>query len=218
MPAQGPSTMTFDSLKQSLRDYVERGTQNPAFVRQLPQIINNAERSLADRLKIQGYRDVLTGAMQSQNWTIAKPDGWRNTVTFTIGAGASGDNRRILRPRSYEYMTMIEPDRSSYDTPQWYTDYDYGNWYVAPTPDRAYNFEIIVYRLPNLLSESNQQNYLTQYTPNLLLFQCLTNLEPFLKNDPRIITWQKLLADELGAIDAQEIAKVVDRGQTRTSV
>ncbi len=218
MPNQGPNGMTFDSLKQSIRDYVERGGSGAAFERQLPQIVNNAERSLADRLKIQGYRDVLTGAMNAQNYTIAKPDGWRNTVTFTIGHGVDFKQRRILRPRSYEYMTMIEPDRSVYDVPKWYTDYDFNNWYVAATPDQAYPFEIIVYRLPNLLSQSNQQNYLTQFTPNLLLFQCLTNLEPFLKNDSRIVTWQKLLADEMAAIDAEEIAKIVDRGQTRTSV
>lgn len=214
----GPATMTFDSLQQSLKDYVERGASGAAFLRQLPQIINNAERSLADRLKIQGYRDVLSGTLTSQDWTLAKPTGWRNTVTFTIGVGTDGEERRILRPRSYEYINMMYPDRTYYDAPQWYTDYDYNNWFLAATPDQAYSFEIIVYRLPNLLSDSNQQNYLTQYAPNLLLFQCLTNLEPFLKNDPRIVTWQKLLADELGAIDAQEIAKVVDRGQTRTSV
>ena len=217
--SDGPATMTFDSLKQSIRDYVERGTQNPAFVRQLPQIINNAERSLADRLKIQGYRDVLTGRMTADNYVVQKPSGWRNTVTFTVGTTASANApRRVLRPRSYEYIQMIEPDRSVTGVPQWYTDYNFNNWIVAPTPAAAYHFEAIVYRLPNLLSDSNQQNYLTQYTPNLLLFQCLTNTEPFLKNDPRLIVWQKLLADELGAIDAQEIAKVVDRGQTRTSV
>lgn len=213
----GASTMTFATLKQSLQDYAQRGTQNPAFVRQLPQIINNAERSLADRLKIQGYRDVFTGQMTSQSYVVPKPAGWRNTSTFTVGVGTNGAQRRVLRPRSYEYMQMIEPDRTLYDAPQWYTDYDLENWYVAPTPDSAYRFEIIVYCLPNLLSESNQQNYLTEYVPNLLLFQCLTNLEPFLRNDPRILMWQKLLAEELSAINAQEIAKVVDRGQTRTS-
>lgn len=213
-----PATMTYNSLQQSLKDYVERGATGAAFLRQLPQIINNAERSLADRLKIQGYRDVLTGEMTAQNYAIAKPSGWRNTVTFTIGLGALGMTRRVLRPRSYEYMQMIEPDRSLYDAPRWYTDYDLNHWYVAATPDAAYPYEIIVYRLPNLLSDSNQQNYLTQYLPNTLLFQCLVNLEPFLKNDPRIVTWQKLLADELSAVNAQEIAKVVDRGQSRTSV
>lgn len=217
MPNQGPTGMTFNSLKQSIRDYVERGSSNASFERQLPQIINNAERSLADRLKIQGYRDVLTGEMTAQSYVVPKPDGWRNTVTFTIGYGVDFKQRRVLRPRSYEYLTMVEPDRSVYDVPRWYVDYNYDNWMVVATPDQAYPFEIIVYRLPNLLSDSNQQNYLTQYTPNLLLFQCLANLEPFLKNDARIATWKELLAGEFEAINAEEIAKIVDRGQTRTS-
>lgn len=214
----GPTGMTFTSLVQNLKDYTEAGSSsNAAFLRTLPQVINNAERSLADKLKIQGYRDVLTGTLIAQNNVLSKPDGWRNTVTFTIGQGTNNATRKILRMRSYEYIRMIAPTDNSYDTPSWYCDYDYNHWLFAPTPDQAYPFEAIVYRLPPLLSDSNQQNYLTQYVPNMLLFQCLVNMEPFLKNDPRIATWKLLLDEEFAAVNAQEIAKIVDRGQTRTS-
>lgn len=215
----GATGMTYDSLTQSLKDYVERGSASDAkFLREMPQIINRNERSLADRLKIQGYRDVLTGEMTINNWVVPKPDGWRNTVTFTIGTGTDFETRRVLRPRSYEYMQMIAPDRTDTGTPEWYTDYNVENWFVAATPDRAYPFEIIVYRLPPLLSDDNQTNYLTEYLPNLLLYSCLLALEPFLRNDPRLLVWKQLFADELASVDAEEIAKVVDRGQTRTSV
>lgn len=215
----GPTGMTFSSLQQTLKDYVERGSSSDrAFLRQLPEIINRNERSLADRLKIQGYRDVLTGTMPADEWVVPKPDGWRNTVTFTIGTGTSGENRRVLRPRSYEYMEMMYPDRTAVGVPEWYTDYNLMNWFVAPTPDSDYNFEAIVYRLPPLLSEENQQNYLTQYLPNLLLYSCLKDMEPFLKNDSRMLLWKQMFADEFAAVDAEEVAKIVDRGQTRTSV
>lgn len=215
----GATGMTFDSLQQSLKDYVERGsTSDRAFLRELPQIINRNERSLANRLKIQGYRDVLTGTMTAESWVVPKPDGWRNTVTFTIGGGTDFEQRTTLRPRSYEYIQLIAPDRTETGQPKWYTDYNLMNWFVAPTPDRAYPFEAIIYRLPALLSDDNQQNYLTQYLPNALLYSCLLSLEPFLKNDPRLLVWKQLFADELASIDAEEIAKIVDRGQTRTSV
>jgi hypothetical protein len=215
----GATGMTFNSLQQSLKDYVERGsTSDRSFLRELPQIINRNERSLANRLKIQGYRDVLTGTMTANSWVVPKPDGWRNTVTFTIGGGEDFEQRTGLRPRSYEYMQLIAPDRTATDLPKWYTDYNLMNWFVAPTPDRAYPFEAIIYRLPSLLSDDNQQNYLTQYLPNALLYSCLLALEPFLKNDPRLLVWKQLFADELASIDAEEIAKIVDRGQTRTSV
>jgi hypothetical protein len=217
MPS-GPTGMTYSSLLQNLRDYTEAGsTSNASFTRTAPQLINNAERSLADRLKIQGYRDVMTGTLAQQNNVLAKPEGWRNTVTFTIGTGASLNYRRILRMRSYEYIRALAPNDQIYGEPQWYCDYDYNHWLLAPTPAEAYPFEIIVYRLPDLLSESNQTNYLTQYVPNMLLFQCLVNMEPFLRNDPRIATWKLLLEEEFKAVNAQEIAKIVDRAQTRSS-
>lgn len=217
MPA-GPTGMTYDSLLQNLRDYTEAGsTSNAAFTRTAPQVINNAERSLADRLKIQGYREVLTGNLTAENNVLSKPNGWRNTVTFTIGTGTQFKQRRILRMRGYEYIRTLAPNDTVYGVPQWYCDYDYNHWLIAPSPSEAYPFEIIIYRLPDLLSPSNQQNYLTQYVPNMLLFQCLVNMEPFLKDDSRIPTWKLLLEEEFKAVNAQELAKIVDRAQTRTS-
>jgi hypothetical protein len=213
--------MTFNSLIQDLKFYVERGSaSDTAFNTEAPRIVNRAERSLANALKIQGYQDVLTGRLTSQNQTFAKPTGWRNTVTFTIGTGAAPayNTRRILRERSYEYMRMVAPDPTQYDTPTLYTDYDLDHWFLAPTPDAAYPVEIICYRLPDLLSASNQENYLTKYIPNLLLYQCLVHMGAFVKDPSMIPTWQGLLEQEFKQVNAEEIRKIVDRTQTRTSV
>lgn len=212
-----PTGMTFDSLVQDLQDYLEvGGDTNTIVARQMPRIINNAERSLADKFKIQGYQDVLTSAMEAGEPRIAKPDGWRNTVTFSIGTGVSSNVRKTLRIRGYELLRALYPDDTQTDEPAFYADYDFGNWLVGPAPSMAFPFEAIVYRLPDLLSSSNQQNYLTQYVPNALLFQCLVNMEPFLKEDSRLLTWKALLENEFTNIDGQEIRKLVDRAQTRS--
>jgi len=217
MPVGGATAMTYDSLVQDIQDYLERGQANDTtVVRQIPRVINNSERSLADRLKIQGYRDVLVGAMMSQNPTITKPNGWRNTVSINYGTGTSNNTRKILRARSYETMRAYYPDNTAYGEPLFYTDYDFNHWFVAPTPDLAYPFEAIVYRLPDLLSPSNQQNYLTQFTPFLLLYECLTGMEPFLRNDSRMPMWQAMRDEELKNINAEEIQKVVDRALVRS--
>ena len=211
--------MTFSSLKQSLKDYTEHGSSSDtAFLRQLPQIINNAERSLANVMKVQGYMEVLTNTMVAHDQAIPKPSGWRNTVTFSIGTGTSNASYKILRARSYELMRMIAPDPTAYDRPTWYSDYDYNHWFVAPTPDQAYPYQAIVYRLPDLLSDSNQTNYLTDLVPNFLLFECLTNMEPFLRNDARMPMWKEMRDDEFKAVDFQEVRKMADRAQTRTVV
>lgn len=210
------AAMTYDSLVQDIKDYLERGNAtDTTVVRQIPRVINNSERSLADKLKIQGYREVLTSNVVLQNPTVAKPQGWRNTVSINIGTGTLGNNRTTLRARSYDYLRMVYPNDTEFGVPAFYSDYDFNHWLLAPVPDSAYAFEATIYRLPDLLSSDNQQNYLTQFTPFLLLYECLTAMEPFLRNDSRMPVWINRRDEQLSAINTQELQKVVDRAQSR---
>lgn len=214
--------MTYNSLVQDLQEYSEQSVvSNTILAQQLPQIITQAQLSLANRLKIQGYRDVVVGNLTANNRTLLKPTGWRNTVTFVVRSNNANSTtfpiRNILRARSFELINLAYPDTTTRDLPKLYTDYDLNNFLLGPTPDQAYPFELTIYRLPPLLSVDVQTNYLTDFIPNALLFQCLLNLAPFLKDDPRIPTWKFMLDNELSALNAEEIAKIVDRAQTRTS-
>lgn len=210
------ATMTFNSLKQDIKDYLERGNDSDtAVVRQIPRIINNCERSLADKLKIQGYRYVLTRAMTLHSPVITKPNGWRNTVSINFGTGSGSNTRVTLRARGYEYIRANYPDDTSYGQPKFYCDYDYNHWLVGPVPAEAYPFEAVVYRLPDLLSSSNQQNYLTQFLPFLLLYEVLSAFEPFLRNDDRVALWKSMRDEQLKNVDGEEILKIVDRALVR---
>jgi hypothetical protein len=213
-----PTGMTFNSLVQDIKDYLSRGnTQDETVRRQIPYVINRAERSLADKLKIQGYRYVLTSKFSTANAVVAKPDGWRNTVSINFGLGAQGNNRRTLRARSYEYIRGVYPNDTALDAPVFYTDYDQNHWFVGPTPDNDYPFEAIVYRLPDLLGESNQQNYLTQYVPAMLLYECLKAMSPFVRNDDRMPLWKSMADDEFANVNTQDIMKASDRAQIRST-
>jgi hypothetical protein len=213
-----PTGMTYDNLIKTLQQYTERGGSNdPTVDYQMPFIVNRVERSLADKLKVQGYRFVLTSKVSASSPVVAKPEGWRNTVSINIGTGPEKNERRTLRSRSYEYIRAIYPNDAIKDTPVFYTDYDQNHWIVGPTPDDVYPFEALVYRLPDLLGQSNQQNYLTQFVPNMLLYECLKALEPFLKNEARMGLWKSMADDEFAAVNAQDMAKVTDRAQQRAS-
>ena len=213
MPA---AAMTYDSLVEDLKFYTERGNATDTMVvTEIPRIINNTERALADKLKIQGYRYVLTSTMTSQSPVVTKPNGWRNTVSMNVGTGSGYNTRKTLRTRSYEALRAYYPNDTQFGVPAFYSDYDYNHWIVAPVPDVAYPFEAIVYRLPDLLSSSNQQNYLTQFVPFLLLYECLLAMEPFLKNDERMTTWKTLRDEQLASINGEELLKTVDRALVR---
>ena len=215
MPA---AVMTFDSLVQDIKDYLERGdTADETVLRQIPRIINNSERLLADKLKITGYLEPLTSAMQPDTPIIRKPDGWRSTASINFGTGTDMNTRKILRERSYEYIRSIYPDDTVTGEPEFYCDYDLSNWLVQPTPAAAYPFEAMIYMLPPLLDSSNQENYLTKFAPFLLLYSCLAGMEPFLRNDSRLPLWKALADENFEAIDMEDLRRMVDRGQTRTT-
>jgi len=215
MPA---AAMTYDSLVQDIKDYLERGEETDATVRrQIPRIVNNTERALADRLKITGYLTSYVSTMTLNENRIAKPQNWRSTASINFGAPPSMNRRTTLRARSYEYMRACYPDDRMLNAPEFYCDYDLEHWLVLPTPADDYPFEAVCYILPPLLDMHNQQNYLTKYAPFLLLYSCLSGMEPFLRNDSRIATWKALADENFAAINAEDVRRMVDRGQMRTT-
>jgi hypothetical protein len=215
-PNLGPTALTFDSLVTDLKSYTQRGTGTDDQVqRQIPRIINRSERSIADKLKILGVQYALVAKLKPTNPVIAKPDGWRTTVSINVGIGPSKDQRRTLRARSYEYVRALYPDQTKLDAPRFYADYDQNHWVVGPTPDNDYPYEALVWRLPDLLGPSNQTNYLTQFLPNSLLYECLKHLEPYVRNDARMPLWKQMAADEFSGASGQDMQRAIDRGQTR---
>ena len=205
-----PQALTFDTLQQDVRRYLERGNAADTTVfEQIPRLINLAERRIALELKIEGFLVPVSATLQADLAVYDKPDRWRETVSFSIGAGENGEQRTVLFPRGYEYCRTFWPDATQTDQPQFYADYDYTHWLVAPTPDTNYTFEVLYYERVQPLDSSNQTNWFTIYAPQALLYGSLLQAMPFLKNDERIPMWQgqyKLIMDTLMAEDKLRLA------------
>lgn len=211
-----PATMTYDSLVTDIKEYLERGDAgDTTVIRQIPRIISNTERLLADRLKITGYQGSFISTMQTGVNRIAKPENWRSTVNINFGDGPTQNQRKTLRARAYEYMRAVYPNDQQLNAPEFYCDYDLTHWLVLPTPADNYPFEAMVYYLPPLLGAAQQQNYLTKFAPFLLLYSCLAGMEPFLRNDSRLPVWKTLAEENFAAINAEDLRRMVDRGQVR---
>lgn len=213
-----PQAMTFNSLRDDVRNYLERGASaatDPIVYEQIPKLINFAERRIAREIKIQGFQTVVTTAMQAGIAVIAKPDRWRETVSINIGTGAGSNNRQLLFTRSYEYCRSYWPDETATGQPVFYADYNYQHWVFAPTPDVAYPIEIVYYELPQLLDETNQQNWLTNFAPNALLYGTLLEATPFLKNDERIPVWLNFYKMSIDSLNTEDMKKIIDRSTTR---
>ena len=209
-------TTTFTTLKEDIRRYLERGftlASDAIVYEQIPRLINLAERRIARELKVQGLINVVTSTMTPGLAVYPKPDRWRTTVSFNFGIG---NEYTQLFPRSYEYVRSYWPNREDTDVPLFYADYDYNNWIISPTPDQAYPFEVLIYQLPPLLDDSTQTNWLTEYAPQVLLYACLLEATPFLKNDERIPVWQQMYDRAAQALNGEDLSKILDRSARRT--
>ena len=216
-----PASLTFASLQTNLQAYLERGTAADTIVySMLPTLINQAERRISRELKVLGFLQTVQSTFATGVWTIQKPDRWRQTVSFNVGAGTdSAGNANALWnpvfPRSEEYVRYYNRDVNAQGLPKFFADYTYTNWIVSPTPDQNYPFEVLYYEMPALLDSTNQTNWITIYAPELLTYASLLECEPFLKNDERVAVWQAMYDRTKAALNMEDQSKILDRQVTR---
>lgn len=216
-----PVAMTFTTLKEDIRRYIERGNLSDTTVyEQIPSLINLAERDIARKLKIQGFINVVTSTLIAGVSVYAKPDRWRRTVSMEFGVAASAaavdQNVRVsLFARDYEYCRNYWPDSTDTAQPEFYADYDYQHWIVVPTPIIDYPWQVMYYEQPPYLDDATQTNWLTEYAPQALLYGSLLQCIPFLKDDERIPVWDKMYQGAVNDLNVEDLKKILDRNVTR---
>jgi hypothetical protein len=197
--------LTYDSLNSTVLQYLER--RDPAVVNAIPTFITLAEFEIAEQIKTLGQLQVVQSTMSVGDAVIQKPARWRKTVSMNVVV--DGKRQPVLL-RKYEYLKNYWPDASQTSIPLYYADTDWDHWYVAPTPNSGYSFEVLYYERLAPLSSTNQTNWLTQNAPNAMLFGTLLQAMPFLKNDQRQIFQQKY-SEALQNLKTEDFVRVGDR-------
>jgi len=200
------AVMTYDSLVENIQSYLER--TDTATLDKIPLFIMLAEQIIASEIKFLGNLTVNTSTMVAGTNVIAKPARWHKTVSMNVTV--AGVKQPVLL-RKYEYLRLYSPDSTTQGLPAFYADYDYTHWLVAPTPDAAYDFEVLYYERVQPLDSSNQTNWFTQYAPQALLYGSLLQAMPFLKNDDRVPMWQGQYQAIMQTLSAEDKLRLADR-------
>ena len=205
-------TMTYTSLLEDVRRYLERGFSedtDPLVYEQLPHLVTLAERRISRELKVEGFIRAVETPLVAGVSVYEKPDRWRTTVSMTV------DGTPIYA-RAYEFCRAYWPDDTETASPEYYAEYDYRHWLITPTPDNDKTLEVLYYEQPRFLGDDVQTNFLTEYAPDLLLYATLLEAAPFLKSDERIQTWQAMYDRAAQAFDGEDLKRILDRTANRS--
>lgn len=194
-----PEALTFDSLCNDIESYVER--HDAEFVVQIPRIIMLAENRLALEAKGLGTVNVAKSKFTASNAVVKKPERWRQTRSIFY-AKPSGE-LVYLKPRKYEYCRIYSAGEPA-GFPEYYADYDYSNLFLAVAPSGAFEFEMSYHERPDPLSDAMQVNWTTRNAPQLLLYACLLEAQPWLKNPAMLAMWQSQYAEMIAALQREE--------------
>jgi hypothetical protein len=198
--------MTYASLVTDISSYLER--TDTATIEKIPTFIMLAEQVIATEIQFLGNLTVVTSTMNVGEPIIVKPARWRKTVSINL---IDNSQRQPVFLRKYEYLRNYWPNATQRDTPVYYCDYDYTHWLVAPTPDLAYNYEVLYYERVQPLDVTNQTNWFTQYAPQAMLYGSLLQAMPFLKNDERMPMWQAQYDRVIATLKTEDVARIGDR-------
>ena len=198
--------LTYDSLTTLVFQYLERS--DPAVAAFIPTAITLAEFEISQQIKTLGQLEVVDSTMGIGNPVIPKPARWRKTVSMTV---TTPTGKQPVFLRKLEYLNNYWPNVSDTDIPLYYADYDFDNWFIAPTPDSAYSFEALCYTRLQPLDSATQTNWLTRNAPNAMLFGTLKQTAPFLKDDARLAIWSGLFDAAMAALKTEDQLRVGDR-------
>lgn len=201
-------TLTYNNLITTVGDYLERDDLNSS----IPTFIRLAEKKIARILKAQLSTVTVTDVLTANNALVTKPARWIETVSFTV---MSANQISVLKKRSRETIQAMFPDTTATGLPKYYAEWQQDYFYLGAIPDQAYNFELVIYQEPIPLDINNQTNFLTDISPDLMIYATLLEATGYLKNDERLGIWQTARDESIKQLTGLDMSRQSDRQQYR---
>jgi hypothetical protein len=209
--------MDYNSLTLQIQNYANR--TDAFFLQQIPDFINQGVSRIYSEARSIGFQKIVPGnpTFTQNNPLITKPVDWKETISLAYIIPGTSPTTNYVLPRSYEFCKTYSPISTTRGNPMFYADYSMptanvgaGSIFLAPTPSLAYQYELIYLSTP-LFNQANPVNFLTDRYPSLLLYACLLETIPFLKDDERVPVFEALYNRALKDINIDTKERYTDR-------
>ena len=180
---------SYANLKTEIANYLNR-TDLTSY---LDTFIELAESRIA--------RDLRLREMENIDTSITTVSG---TQSYDLPTGYLEMRYVAYQTSPYTFLTFLAPPDfmrvynagEGSGTPSHYTIIG-SKIYLGMQPDAAKVLELGFFKRPTGLSSSNADNLVLTNFPDLYLYACLAESEPFIMNDERLQVWAALYKEEL---------------------
>lgn len=192
-----PSTYT--ELVTAIADYTKRTDLTSTYA---DYFITEAEAEMNARLRTRRQLTALTPTVSSAG-AVTIPSDWAGWKRFTCRDSSTAWDLDIL---DVEQQYDLDDAYTASGTPRAIV-HQGSTFQVWPYTDGAYTFRAIYYAVVPNLTSGAPTNWLLTRHPTAYLYGCLAATKAYVRDDPRIATWQSMFTravDRIMEEDAQE--------------
>jgi hypothetical protein len=211
--------MDYASLTIQIQNYANRS--DDFFIAQIPNFITQGITRIYSEARSIGFQKIQDGnpVFAINTATITKPNDWKETISLSYTVPGAIPLTKYVLPRTYEFCKTYWPNDANTGDPVFYADYSLpqatvgaGQFFLVPTPAGAYQYQLTYLSTPIFTANAgSNQNFLTDRYPSLLLYACLLETIPFLKDDERIAVFETLYNRALKDINKDTTDRYTDR-------
>lgn len=216
-------SLTYTTYVEQLSNLMAQTSTDANFQVFLPGCIDYAEQRMYRELDLQVSRVIDTSAnftTGSQQITLPSANGvfvvveQINAIT-PAGTPAVSGSRNPLIGVTKEFINATWPSNSSNQgVPQYFAPISNTLYIVAPSPDAAYNMEVVGTIRPTPLSSTNTTTFLTTYLPDVFMAASMVFATAYQRDfgaqsdDPqRAAAWESQYGKLMMSANVEELRK-----------
>jgi hypothetical protein len=169
--------MTYDELVTNIRNYTEVDS-NVFSNSVIDTFILMAENRILRDIDLDVFKVEATANMTSGNRFLVAPS---DILTHRYIMATFNGDQTFLEFRDTSFMKEYWPDSTVTGTPKYYSVWNQNTFYIAPTPNSAYEVQLGYIYKPQQLSSANPTTWVSTDAPEALLYACLIQAYSYTK-------------------------------------